>query len=136
MAKERSSTYPGEVVAGGVIKEDSKTNCHIGISGIVEECLGPNRHVEGAGSVVFQRPRTKRRVVTAVSSFQERICTHGRIVDAGGKAKEGVGALSRVVAGIASVGGGDNRLRSWQKWKAGKQQWDKKQTASRSRGSR
>ncbi len=64
--KERSSTYPGEVVAGGVIKEDSKTNCHIGISGIVEESLGPNRHVEGTVDIGFpapenQTPRCNRR---------------------------------------------------------------------------
>ena len=135
VVKERSSTNPGQVVAGGVVKEDSKTNGHIGISGIVEECLGPNRHVKEAVDVVFQRPRTERRVVTAVSSFRERICTHSRIVDAGGEAKEGVCPLSGVIAGIASVRGRDNRLRSWQKCKAGEQQWDEKQTAFRSRGS-
>jgi hypothetical protein len=100
-------------VAGGVEKEGAKTNGQIGAAGIVEECVGPNGHVKVAVDVVFQRPRTKPCVVTAVSSFQERICTDGRIVEAGGEAKKGVCPLSGVVAGIAAVRGRDNCLGFW-----------------------
>jgi len=125
---ERSNANPGEVVAGGVEKEGAKTNGQIGAAGIVEECLGPDSHVKVAVDVVFQRARTKPCIVTAVSSFQERICTHGRIVGPGGEAKKGVSPLSSVIAEIAPVGCWENPESIWggRKRKAGEHKQNEK----------
>jgi len=130
---ERSSANSGEVVAGGVEVEDSKTNGQVRVGGVVVERFCPNGHVKAAAGVEGKRPSTNPHVVTAASILQERTGTHGRVVDAGCEAEQSVRALSGVVAGIASVRCWANpeSVRGRPKPKADEHQRDGKETASR-----
>jgi len=101
---EGSGTNSGEVVAGRVEVEDSKANGQVRVGRVVIERLGLNAHVKAAGGVEGKSLRTNPHVVTAARIVKECTCTQGCIIDADGEAKKGVSALSRVVAGIASVG--------------------------------
>ena len=62
---ERCSANSGEMVAGGVHEEHSKTNGQVEVGFVVPQRVRPNSHIKVAGGVVGKRRRTNRHVETA-----------------------------------------------------------------------
>ena len=86
IVKERKGTHCVVIFASAVAKKRSRTNGSICVSGIDEKCPGANSRVEAATGVASERKETD-----------------GRIVPAGGKAKQRVLPFRRVAAGVTAI---------------------------------